>query len=273
MARLLGCMLLLLGWLTACASTERTGGLAAPETATGSQGELIVFAAASLSEAFQEIGRTFEAQQGARVVFNFAGSQQLAQQLAQGAPADVFASANRAQMEAAMSAGRIAAGSERIFARNRLVVIVAPDNSAALRQLRDLARPGVHVVLAAKEVPVGRYSLEALDKLAADPGYGRAFRDAVLRNVVSYEENVRAVLSKVALGEADAGVVYVSDIAPGSEVGRIEIPDAFNVVAEYPIAPVRDARQPELAQQFIAAVFSPAGQATLQRYNFLPVQP
>lgn len=273
MARGLGSMVIALALLAACSGAQRPGGLAARESATSSQREVIVFAAASLSEAFQEIGRRFETQQGARVVFNFAGSQQLAQQLAQGAPADVFASANRAQMEAAVRAGRIAAGSERVFARNRLVVIVSPDNPAALRELRDLARPGVRVVLAAKEVPVGRYSLEALDKLAADPGYGSAFRDGVLRNVASYEENVRAVLSKVALGEADAGIVYVSDIAPGSEVGRIEIPDAFNVIAEYPIAAVRDARQPELAQQFIAAVLSPEGQATLQRYNFLPVQP
>jgi molybdate transport system substrate-binding protein len=236
--------------------------------------ELSVFAAASLREAFEEIGAQFEeVNAGVRVVFNFAGSQQLAQQIGQGAPADVFASANQAQMEEVVATGDVASGTEQVFARNQLVVIYPGDNPANLQGLQDLARPGVRLVLAAAEVPVGQYSMEFLEKASREPAFGEGFREGVLGNVASYEENVRAVLSKVSLGEADAGIVYTSDVAgAASEIGRMEIPGELNTIAEYPIAAIQGSGQEELARQFIEYVLSEAGQTVLARYGFIPVK-
>lgn len=236
---------------------------------------LTVMAAASLTESFQEIGKAFEAQHaGVTVQFNFAGSQQLASQLSQGAAADVFASANQAQMDVAVKAKRIAAGSVQIFAQNRLVVIFPKANPANITTLKDLAAPGHKLVLADKAVPVGQYALTAFQKASQDPAFGAQFSEQVLQNVVSYEENVKAVLTKVSLGEADAGVVYSSDVsaAASKNVGVLEIPDAFNSLARYPIAAVDDSQHAELARAFVEWVRSPGGQTVLQKYGFLPPQ-
>src|SRR5690606_38796711 len=130
------------------------------------------------------------------VIFNFGGSQQLAQQLGQGAPADVFAAANARQMEVAVAAGRVVSGTSHAFVHNRLVVIYPADNPAEILTLHDLAKPGLKLVLAAAEVPAGAYSLDFLDAAAATAEYGTTYRETVLSNVVSYEENVRSVLSK-----------------------------------------------------------------------------
>ena len=234
---------------------------------------LTVLAAASLTAAFGELGAQFEAAHpGVKVQFNFAGSQQLAEQLAQGAPADVFASANSQQMNAAVQSGRIAKDASRIFARNRLVVIYPQTNPAHLAALADLARPGLKLDFAAKAVPVGQYSLDLLDKAAADPNLGPSFKQGVLANIVSYETNVKAVLTKVALGEADAGIVYTTDLtgSQAAQVSRIEIPDALNVIASYPIAPILDSPYPALAKAFVDLVLSPAGQSVLANYGFMP---
>jgi molybdate transport system substrate-binding protein len=234
---------------------------------------LTVFAAASLAEAFAELAAGFEAgREGVTVAFNLAGSQQLAHQLSQGAPADVFASADQRQMAAAVSTGRIAAGAARIFAGNRLVVIYPPANPGRLEGLPDLARPGLRLVLAAAEVPAGAYAQTFLANAAADPAFGAGFQTAVLGNVVSYEENVRAVLSKVLLAEADAGIVYASDARaaqPGA-LGELAIPAELNVTAAYPIAPLADSPRPDLAAAFVAFVVGPEGQEILARHGFLP---
>ena len=243
---------------------ERTAADSAPATLT-------VFAAASLTDAFEEIGQKFAAGHGnPTVVFNFAGSNQLATQIGEGAPADVFASANRAQMQAAIDSGRIVSGTEQTFARNGLVVVTPADNPGGPATLQELARPGVKLVLAAKEVPVGQYTLDFLDKAAQDGSLGAGYKAAVLANVVSYEESVRSVLAKVALGEADAGIVYRSDAAAGAEkVNRIEIPDALNTIATYPIAVVSDSPHGDLARQFVAYVLSAEGQQVLAKYGLL----
>lgn len=259
------CLLLLL--LAACG----------PQTTTPQQAELTVFAAASLTEAFTQIGRDFEAANpGTRVVFNFAGSQQLAQQLGQGAPADVFAAANPRQMQVAREAGRIRgeAASEQVFVHNRLVVVVPADNPGGVATLADLAQPGLKLVLAAEDVPVGAYSRAYLDKAAASGDFASDYREALLANVVSYEQTVKAVLTKVVLGEADAGIVYSSDVTPevADAVQRILIPDDLNTIATYPIAPVSDSPQPALADAFITYVRSPAGQRTLAEFGFIPME-
>jgi len=236
---------------------------------------LTVFAAASLAEPFAELGRQFEASHpGVRVAFNFAGSQQLRAQLEHSAQADVFAPASPVEMQSVIAAGLIAPGAERAFARNRLIVIVPADNPGQIVALADLARPGVKLDLADPAVPVGRYTLDVLGKMSADAAFGAGFKPAVLANVVSQEDNVKSVVSKVRLGEVDAGIVYVSDVAGESAagLGRLAIPDDLNQVATYPIAPLVKAPQPALAQQFVELILSDAGQQVLARYGFLPAE-
>ena len=256
----------LLAMVVACAPTTTV-----VPVATAAPKTLTIFAAASLTEAFSAIGKLFEARNpGVTVAFNLAGSQQLAQQLAQGAPADVFASANDAQMNAAIKSGRIADGSQRTFAHNRLVVIAARNAARPIAVLQDLARPGLKIALAAKEVPVGQYALDFMDKASADAAFGSAFKANVLQNVVSYEENVRAVLAKVALGEADAGIVYTTDVVGNNapQVVRVDIPNRLNTIASYPIASIADSANPQTAQAFVTLVLSPDGQAVLGKYGF-----
>ncbi|MBI5876770.1 MAG: molybdate ABC transporter substrate-binding protein [Chloroflexi bacterium] len=235
-------------------------------------GELTVFAAASLTDAFNEIGQNFSAANpGANVLFSYAGSNALAAQIAQGAPADLFASANKAQMDAVVKTGRIDGDGTRTFARNRLVAIVAKGVNKAAR-LPDLTSPGLKIVLADKAVPVGQYALDYLDKAVKDPAFGAGYKAAVLKNVVSYEQDVKAVLAKVALGEADAGIVYTTDVqgANADKVQKIEIPDVLNTVAEYPIGVLKDSRNAAQAKKFFDYVLSPEAQQVLSKYGFVP---
>jgi molybdate transport system substrate-binding protein len=261
-------IVLLLG-LAACNSQESGSG----ETDASGSGRLVIFSAASLTEAFTELAQTFKLDHPeVEIILNFAGSQQLAQQLSQGAPADIFASANERQMEAAITAERVSAGSEQIFATNRLVIIFPADNPENIESINDLANPDLRLILAAPEVPVGQYAQDFLEMAAADPAYGPAFMSGVEGNIVSYEENVRAVLSKVVLGEADAGIVYQSDLSAESaeSIGRLSIPDSLNKIATYPIAPISSSSRPELAAEFIEFVLSSAGQAILADFGFSP---
>lgn len=257
--------------LVACAQITAP----APTTSESAPAEattLTVFAAASLTEAFTEIGQSFSAANpGIEVTFNFAGSQQLAQQIGAGAPADVFASANVTQMNVAIESGRIVTGTQHTFVRNRLVAVTPADNPGGVVTLNDLSKPGLKIVLAAKEVPVGQYALDFLDKAEADGSLGAGYQEAVIANVVSYEENVRAVLAKVTLGEADAGIVYSSDVTleASSQVQRIDIPDNLNTIASYPIAPLSDSPHAEAAQAFIDYVMAPDGQQVLVKYGFI----
>ena len=247
--------------LLASCGTERAG-----ENVNHSQ-EVIVFAASSLTDAFTELANSFEAQnEGVEVILNFAGSSQLAAQLNEGVPADVFASANLAQMQTAITGGRVAEGSERLFVSNRLTLIVPADNPANISSLEDLARPDIQLVLAVEGVPVRQYMDEIVAAMPVD------FQTRFYANLVSEEDNVRQVTAKIALGEADAGIVYTSDVTPdiASQVQQILIPEAQNVIAPYPIAPLADANAPALAQSFINFVLSPEGQAILSRWGFGP---
>jgi len=261
------------GWLLAVLLAGCT--LSAVQPAATPDRELVVFAAASLADAFERMGAAFAAgEPGVRVTLSVAGSQQLAQQLNSGAPADIFASANPLQMQAVVDGGRIAAGEVQLFANNRLVVVLPADNPAGIDSLQDLALPGLKLILADAAVPAGQYSLDFLAKASALPEYTAVYSPTVLANVVSYEDNVRAVLAKVQLGEADAGIVYVSDVvgAVRDSVRRLAIPDSLNVVASYPIAPVGDSLQPDLAARFVAFVLGPEGQAILADEGLLPVR-
>lgn len=244
-----------------------------PPQAAGGSRNITVLAAASLTEAFTELGKLFETQNpDAKVTFSFAGSQQLAQQLIQGADADVFASASAKYMDAATADMRVSADDVKTFALNKLVVIYPKDNPAGLKDLKDLAKPGVKLDLADQSVPVGQYSLTFLDKAIQNSGFDIQYKENVLNNVVSYEDNVKAVVAKVSLGEADAGIVYVTDITADAaeKIGKIDIPDALNTIAAYPIAPISDSKNADLANAFVTMVLSPDGQAVLAKYGFLP---
>jgi len=238
---------------------------AAPKHAT-----LEVFAAASLTEAFTELGKTLQARRpGLTVRINLAGSQQLAAQIEQGARADVFASADRRWMSEVAGRGLLAGG-PRTFAVNRLVVVLPAGNPGGIRSLQDLAKPGLKLVVGAPAVPVGQYAREVIANLARDPSRGEDFERRVLGNVVSEEENVKSVLAKVRLGEADAGIVYRTDVTPAvaADVRVLELPDSANVAAPYPIAIVKGSRSPEAARAFVDLVLSPEGRRVLGQFGF-----
>jgi molybdate transport system substrate-binding protein len=190
------------------------------------------------------------------VVFNFAGSQQLAAQIIEGAPADVFASANHEQMSRVVASARVAV-EPRTFARNALAIAVEPGNPQGVRGLSDLACDGLIVVLAAEEVPAGRYAREALRKAG------------VVVKPASLEADVRQVISRVALGEADAGIVYRSDLlAAGTDVAGVEIPAEYNVEAVYPIAVLSEGPAGELGRAFVDLVLSEEGRRILGEAGF-----
>lgn len=234
---------------------------------------LTVFAAASLTQAFAEIGKTFETiSPGVTVKFNFAGSQTLRTQLEQGAVADIFASANQAEMDNAVKDGLIERNASHMFLTNKLVVISPPNNPANVQTLNDLAKPGLKLVLAADTVPAGKYARQILDNMSKDSLFGSDFKTKVLANVVSNENDVKQVVAKVQLGEADAGIVYVSDAVATPELKNIEIPTNFNVIAKYPIAALAKSPNSDLAAQFIAYVLSSEGQDVLNKWGFMPVQ-
>jgi molybdate transport system substrate-binding protein len=234
--------------------------------------ELIVFAAASLTDSFNEIGKSFEtANPGTKVTFSYGGSNTLAAQITKGAPADVFASANNAQMDVVVKGGQITADAPKTFARNRLIVILPVANPAKISSLADLAKPGLKIILEDKSVPAGQYSLDFLDKASKDPTYGATYKDNFLKNVVSYEQDVKAVVSKVSLGEGDAGIVYTTDVTPGvaGKLGKIPIPDTLNTIATYPIAPITASKHNDLAQKFVGYVLGTDGQAVLAKWGFI----
>jgi molybdate transport system substrate-binding protein len=246
---------------TAAGSATAHGDAAAKPSAASAgtvSGNVTVFAAASLTDAFTELGTAFEAAHpGTTVTYNFAGSQQLAAQITTGgAPADVFASANPAQMASAVAAD-VVSGEPAVFARNRLEIAVEPGNPAGISGLEDLGRDDLAVVLAADQVPAGQYAREALTAAGVpiDP--------------VSLETDVRSVLTKVALGEADAGVVYASDVAAANgRVDGVSIPDEANVVATYPIAVLQHAPNPVAARAFVDFVRADVARDVLEAHGF-----
>ncbi|MBV9453679.1 MAG: molybdate ABC transporter substrate-binding protein [Rubrobacter sp.] len=242
-------------------STETTGG------GQTSGGTVTVLAAASLTDAFKELTTTFEEQNpNAKVSTSFGASSALLAQIQQGAPADVFASADEAKMNTAVQDSLV--NTPQIFARNRPVVIVPKSNPADIHELRDLAKPGSKLVLEQDGVPIAEYSKQILNK--ANSQYGADFEQQVMNNVVSREADVRASANRVALGDADATFVYITDVTPdiADQVEVIEIPKDLNVIATYPIATLKQATNPELAQKWVDLVLSDEGQGVLEKYGF-----
>jgi molybdate transport system substrate-binding protein len=236
-------------------------------------GNITVFAAASLTDAFNEIATEFKkTNREANVTFNFGGSPTLRTQLEQGARADIYASADAVQMATALQNG-VVRDAGKVFVRNSLVVITPKSNPGKINAPVDLKKSGLKLVLAAAEVPVGNYARQSLALMEKDASFGAGFADAVLKNVVSNESNVKQVVAKVQLGEADAGIVYGTDVtaAVAGDLIKIEIPAALNVIAEYPIALTKDAGNARTAQSFVDFVLSSQGQAILKKYGFQTV--
>lgn len=238
---------------------------------SASAANLTVFAAASLTDAFTEVGKAFDAVSGNKTTFSFAGSQALRTQLENGAKADMYASANDAQYTPLVTKNIVAAG--QAFVRNKLTLI-APKNNPALQTLNDLTKPGLKLVIADKTVPVGDYTRRMLTAIDKAGTYGKDFSARTLKNVVSEETNVRQVALKVQLGEADAAVVYSTDVTPTLKplVRVIALPTRFNQNASYPIGVVKGSASPDAAAAFVAYVQSAPGQAILKKWGFLSVQ-
>jgi molybdate transport system substrate-binding protein len=222
-------------------------------------GYINVSAAASLSASFNALGGAFHrANSGVGVNFNYAGTPTLVTQIEQGAPVDVFASADMTNMDK-LTADGFTSGSSRTFARNQLEIVVAPGNPKGISGLADLAKPGLIYITEGPTVPAGKYALQALAMAG------------VKVTPKSLETSVTAVISKIELGEADAGIVYTTDItAAGSKVQGVPIPAASNVSATYPIVAVKGTRYPAAASAFIAYVLSSTGQSMLATFGFLP---
>ncbi|MEZ4572728.1 MAG: molybdate ABC transporter substrate-binding protein [Thermomicrobiales bacterium] len=260
---LLAAFLLVLPALVACGDDD-----------SGDGGTLTVFAAASLTSSFNELGEAFEdANEGVTVEFNFAGSQALATQLAEGASADVFASANLTQMGRVVEADLVD-GEPVIFAQNRLAILVPAGNPANVQSILDLGDPDLKLVLAAEDVPVGRYAREVLAIAEQSAEFQNRNPEFTDFNVVSNETNVLQVVTRVRLGEADAGIVYETDVTP-DVVGEVTLnpdPPEFNIIADYPIAALSDG-DTDLALSFIEFVRSSEGRQILADWGFLPVEP
>ncbi len=230
---------------------------------------LTVFAATSLTDVFESLRAAFiEANSDVDILLNFSSSSTLAAQLIQGAPADIFASANELQLDLVIDSDLIAADTVDIFAHNQLLLIAPADNPAAIESVRDLTKDSVLLVLAAVGTPIRAYTDAMLASHSDD--YGEDFVDQVMRNLVSEESNVRQVVTRIALGEADAGIVYQSDAIGdvAEQLRSFEIKPAHNQLASYPIAPLAASANSALAQRFITFVLSPEAQPIFAEYGF-----
>lgn len=254
--------------ILACALSD-VGGRPAEAAKT-----LTVFAAASLTETLQQAKPLFEkAHPGLNVRFNMAASSRCRIQIEQGAPADLFLSADRPTMDPLEKAGLVE--KPAVFARNRVLIIVPKANPAGVRSPADLAKAGLKLVTCSPEVPIGKYARIVIDQMDASGDYGPSFRTRVLSNIVSEEPNVKGIVAKVRLGEADAGICYTSDVTPAvrREVKVIDIPDEVNVVGDYVIAVVKGSSQKTLAREFMAFMLSDKGQSLLAENGFIRAKP
>lgn len=242
--------------VSGCGSSDE-GSSPSSTSSTDGGGKLIVFAAASLKKSFTEIGENFKTDNpGTEIEFSFAGSSDLVTQVTQGAPADVFASADTKNMDKAAQA-ELLAGDPVNFASNTLTIVAAPGNPKKIASFRDLTQPGLSVVVCAPQVPCG----SATEKVEQATG--------VQLNPVSEESQVTDVLNKVTTGQADAGVVYVTDAqGAGDKVTAVPFPESADAVNTYPIAVLEQSKNPELAQKFVDAVNDEAGQKVLNAAGF-----
>ncbi len=249
---------LALALISGCGSSDQApASSSAPSTSAAAGGKIMVFAAASLKQTFTDIGEQFKTDNpGASVEFSFAGSSDLVTQLTQGAPADVFASADTKNMDKAAQAGLLA-GDPVNFASNTLTIAVAPGNPKKIASFKDLTQQGLNVVVCAPQVPCGS-ATQSVEKATGGT-----------LNPVSEESSVTDVLNKVTTGEADAGLVYVTDVkGAGDKVAAVAFPEAADAVNTYPIAVLKESKNPELARKFVDLVTGESGQKVLSAAGF-----
>ncbi|MGH2475818.1 MAG: molybdate ABC transporter substrate-binding protein [Candidatus Limnocylindrales bacterium] len=248
----------------ACAGGS--GGSVTPATNV----ELTVYGAASLKGVLEEVKTAYEASHpGTALTMSTDASSALATKIEQGAPADVFLSADTTNAQRLVDAG-LAAGDAVVFAANELTIIVPADNPAGITSPADLGRPGVKVIAAGDEVPITRYAVQVVVNLARGAGYGTGFAAAYATNVVSREDNVKAVVAKIELGEGDAGIVYTTDAAASTKVATVDVPNAANVPASYAGVVVKASGNVDAARAFLAWLVGSDGQAVLAGFGFLP---
>jgi molybdate transport system substrate-binding protein len=242
--------------LVACGGSG--GSSSASPSPSQLKGSVTVLAAASLTDAFNKIGSDLKARNpGLTTKFSYSGSPTLVTQIQQGAPADVFASADQPNMSKVVSGGQ-ASGTPQVFAHNRLQIVVPAGNPKKINSVQDLTNPSLKTDVCAPGVPCGTYATSVFGKANARV------------TPVSQEDNVKAVVQKVSLGEADAGIVYQTDVqAGGSRVQGVNIPDQYNVVAAYPIVQLKTSQNSPAARAFIAGVTGSQGQAVLKQFGFI----
>lgn len=249
--------------LGACSTTAAASPSAEPV-------ELTVFGAASLKGALEEAKAAYEtANPGTTVTISTDSSSALETQIEQGAPADVFLSADTTNPRKLVDAG-MADGAAVDFAGNKLTIIVPFDNPAKIATPADLAKAGIKVIAAGDEVPISKYAKQLVDGLAKEAGYPADFAAAYGRNIASKEDNVKAVVAKIELGEGDAGIVYVTDAKASSKVAAVDVPDSANVPATYAGVVVKASKNAAAAKAFLDWFSGPDGQAILGGFGFLP---
>jgi molybdate transport system substrate-binding protein len=258
--------------LTGCGSPTPASPPTAVPTAPPANITLKVLAPSSLTEAAKDITAAYEAAHpGVKLAIEFGHTPTQRLQLMQGATGDVFITASQKDMDDAVADKSVAAGQPRVFAKNLLVVVLPAKNSADLQKLEDLAKPSVRVLVAVADTPIGKVTLNLLDKM--EKQFGAGYKAKVVANVVSSESGVKPIVSKIKLGEADAGIVYVTDAVSAPELKTLAIPAELNMVMQLNVAPLAKAANPEQAAAFTAYLMSPEGQATLKKWGFLPGQP
>ena len=270
------CMVILAGCTAPTPATQvppsPTAVVAATAVPPAKTVTLKVFAPSSVTEAAKELAAAFEtANPGVKLAIEYGHSPTQRLQLTQGAVGDVFITASQKDMDDAITDQSVASGTAKVFASNQLVVILSPKNAPNLQKLEDLANSGVKLLMGGEELPVGKATVAALDKM--DKKFGAGYKDKVMGNVVSKEAGVKPIVSKVNLGEADAGIVYISDAVSAPALKSIAIPAELNMVTQLNVAPIAKAANAEMATAFTAYLVSADGQAILRKWGFMAGKP
>lgn len=257
--------------LAGCSSPTPTASPSLAPTTAPQNISLKIFAPSSLTDAAKDITTAYEAANpGVKLAIEFGHTPTQRLQFTQGASGDIFITASQKDMNDAITDTTVTQGANKVFATNQLVVILPANNPGNVQTLQDLAKPGLRLLVAVVDTPIGKVTLDMLAKM--DKQFGAGFKDKVVANVVSNESGVKPIVSKIKLGEADAGIVYVTDAVSAPELKTISIPAELNMVMQLNVAPLAKAANPDHAAKFTAYLVSTEGQAILKKWGFLPAK-